>query len=186
METQAMFEKMTGGFEGKETKEKRERVLSEIEALGKELNNLKGREGIETIVQFFNAISAVQDSLDPSTTAEIRSYLQKKKKEAAEKFDDLCKHIANSGREKFGWNRTKKGEVVTEDKVYLGNISGLFTKSVDYWKGQKGEAKGGWGFSGMENLNAYDVVNNQAREFMQSHSGEMIEDINIINATRKG
>ncbi len=181
-----MFEKVTNVFENKETKERREKVLGDIETLGKELNNLKGKEGIETVVQFFNAVSMVEDSLDPNTTSEIRSYLQSKKKEAAEKFDNLCKHLSNAGREEFGWNRTKKGEIVTGDKVYLGNISGLFTKTVDYWKGQKNEAKGGWGYGGMENLNAYDVVNNQAREFMQSHSSEMIDDISAINATRKG
>mgnify|MGYP001576040143 CR=1 FL=1 len=49
-------------------------------------------------------------------------------------------------------------------------------------KDKKDEKKGGWGFSGMEHLNAYDVVSQQARQFMTSHTGPMIAILNNLQA----
>ncbi|TSC75385.1 MAG: hypothetical protein G01um101430_480, partial [Parcubacteria group bacterium Gr01-1014_30] len=82
--------------------------------------------------------------------------------EVLEKLRALQKYFENAGRDEYGWNRTKPGETVTADRVFLGNIYGLFTHPVPFWQQKKDEKKGGWGYSGMEHLNAYDVVSEQA------------------------
>ncbi len=82
---------------------------------------------------------------------------------------ELDNQFAAAGRAPFGMNRTKRNEPVTPEQVFLGNTSGLFTHPVSYWKQQRDEPKGGWGFSGMEHLNPYDVVSKQARDFMMNH-----------------
>jgi len=56
------------------------------------------------------------------------------------------------------------------------------TKNANIWKYNLIGGLNLW----QQRHDAYDVVNNQAREFMQSHSAEMIDDISVINATRKG
>jgi hypothetical protein len=71
-------------------------------------------------------------------------------------------------------------ETVTAEKVYLGNIWGLFTHPVSFWKQGKDEKKGGWGFSNMEHLSPYDVVSNQAASFMYSHIPPMIAIIDKL------
>jgi hypothetical protein len=78
-----------------------------------------------------------------------------------------------AGRSPYGWNRTEYGEAVTPEKVFLGNVYGLFTKTAEYWTKQKDSPKGGWGFSNMEHLNPYDVVGNQARLFIRHHASTM-------------
>ncbi len=90
-------------------------------------------------------------------------------------------HFVNAGRNKCGMNRTECGEAVTEDNVYLGDVWGLWTKTARFWRGQKDKPKGGWGYSGMEHLNAYDVVSDQAREFMIGHIGPMTRLIDELD-----
>lgn len=97
-----------------------------------------------------------------------------------EALEELQQHFINAGRDRYGWNRTNPGEKVTEDRVFLGNICGLFTHSVSYWKEKKDEKKGGWGFSGMDTLNSYDVVCKQAHQFMLSHTGPMLSSIQTL------
>ncbi|TSC75211.1 MAG: hypothetical protein G01um101430_534, partial [Parcubacteria group bacterium Gr01-1014_30] len=54
-----------------------------------------------------------------------------------------------------------------------------------FWQQKKDEKKGGWGYSGMEHLNAYDVVSEQARKFMASHIAPMVailDDLKVVAA----
>jgi len=75
--------------------------------------------------------------------------------------------ISNAGRCSIGWNRTKAGELATEDNVFLGNIDGLFTKPISFWRTRKGQ-------SGMGRP-AFEVVSEQAHAYMQN--GHTIIDI---------
>lgn len=145
-------------------------MLPMLQDVREKLSHLYKNPGIETIVQFFEIMSGLQDQ-DPILPL-IEECKKSNKPEVAqlkEKLETIRTHYNRAGREPYGWNRTQKGEPVTDEKVFLGNIYGLFTKTVAYWKTQKNEHKGGWGYKGMENLNAYDVVNCQAAEFMESH-----------------
>jgi hypothetical protein len=60
------------------------------------------------------------------------------------------------------------GEIVTlkldENTLKLGNIWGLWTFPVSYWKSKKDQPKGELGFTMWDHCNAYDVVLIQAKE----------------------
>lgn len=144
-----------------------------------------GDGGIREIVNFFNIVSFWYDRRE-----EFYSIMQKLEKlnvdgrfvQLITNIDLLHVHICNAGRCEYGWNRTTAGEIVTEDKVFLGNIFGLFTHPVSYWKQGKDEKKGGWGFTNMEHLNAYDVVSSQAENFIHSHLDMIVELVNKLDA----
>lgn len=85
----------------------------------------------------------------------------------------LDAHFENAGRSMGGMNRTSFGETVTEDRVFLGNIFGLHTKPISYWVTKKDEEKGGWLSPQMDHQNAFDVVSEQARRFVRSHTVPM-------------
>lgn len=140
------------------------------------------RDPLTEIVHFFDTVSRWHDrGVDDLIVAfEEANYGQYGY--VLNKLRKLQEHFEYAGRCEDGWNRTKRGETVTADKVFLGNAYGLFTHPVPFWKQKKDEKKGGWGFSGMEELNAYDVVSRQAQEFMTSHAGPMIAIINDLEA----
>ena len=85
----------------------------------------------------------------------------------------LDHHFVTTGRNPCGWNRTEYGEAVTPEKVFLGNVYGLFTRTAEYWAKEKDSPKGGWGYPNMEHLSPYDVVSNQARKFIRHHAATM-------------
>lgn len=133
------------------------------------------RDPLADIIRFFNFVSPWQDRGLRDVIAAFRDVNYGQYDDVLEKLKTLQLHFERAGRSKYGWNRTKPGETVTEDNVYLGNIFGLWTKTVRFWKERKNEPKGGWGFSGMEHLNPYDVVSEQARKYMETHIGPMWE-----------
>lgn len=139
-------------------------------------------DGVAAIVEFFNVISPVQDS-DP-VTATLKAFKvanwRGKYDSIIVKLEEIHTHIRNAGRDEYGWNRTRKGEMITDERVFLGNIYGLFTKTVAFWKATKDDEKGEFsGFSGMEHLNCYDVVSRQAASFIKSHLPvvDLIEEV---------
>lgn len=161
-----------------------------LTALNPELQQLRqalqraseSRDPLNEIVHFFDTVSKWHDRGIGDLIAAFEEVNYGQYDVVLEKLQTLQKHFVNAGRCEYGWNRTKRGETVTADKVFLGNIYGLFTHPVSFWKQRKDEKKGGWGFSGMEYLNPYDVVSQQARQFMDSHTGPMIAILNYLQA----
>lgn len=152
------------------------KLMPELREFANVIYRASRLESLDGIVTFFDQVSVWHDRSD-----EISSIIEKFKRanygqqynQIIENLSTLEAHFYNAGREQFGWNRTMSGEKVTEEKVYLGNIFGLFTHPVSFWKRKKDEKKGGWGFPNMEHLNAYDVVSRQARGFINSHVDSM-------------
>lgn len=142
----------------------------------------ESRDPLTEVVHFFDIVSKWHDRGINDIIAEFKEVNYGQYDEMLKKLRTLQEHFVNAGRCEYGWNRTKPGEPVTAEKVFLGNIFGLWTKTVAYWKNQKDEQKGGWGFPGMDDLNAYDVVSRQARQFMASHTGPMIIILNDLEA----
>lgn len=70
-------------------------------------------------VHFFNIIAQFQDK-HPDVLI-----LKNDKNE--ESLKALSKHLKNSGRDQYGWVRAKKGQPVTLENLYLGNIAGIWT-----------------------------------------------------------
>ena len=146
---------------------------------------------LDAIVEFFNVVSQWHDrqqEIGQSILA-LQEVNHGQYEELISQLQLLRNHACSAGRDAYGWNRTKKDEVVTDDKVFLGNIFGLFTLPVSKWKQGKDEEKGGWGFSGMEHLSPYDVVSNQALKFMRSHIQPICDIIdqleNCVEVRRK-
>jgi len=142
----------------------------------------ESRDPLTEIVHFFDTVSRWHDRGISDLIAAFEEVNYGQYNEVLEKLRTLQMHFANAGRCEYGWNRTKRGETVAADRIFLGNIYGLFTHPVPFWKQRKDEKKGGWGFSGMEHLNAYDVVSQQARQFMTSHAGPMIAILQAVAA----
>lgn len=154
--------------------------LAPLKAIYRDLFHLRGNLSVgvmnsysnplDRLVYFFDVVSKWHDR----GIGEIIQGLEQAGPRYAkflESVKTLQAHFDNAGRNQFGWNRTEEGEKVTADKVFLGNIWGLWTKPVSFWKDLKDEPKGGWGHSGevWKTLNAYDVVCQQAADFMNSH-----------------
>lgn len=95
-----------------------------------------------------------------------------------ENLQQLEHHIARAGRSEFGMNRTKPGERVTADVVFLGNIYGLFTHPVSRWQTGKNEAKDSW--MGLVDVNPYDVISDQARSVIRRCAPPLHEQVKAL------
>ena len=83
------------------------------------------------IVKYFNATATLDDNLGIITT-ELRE--QNKNDEFQNALKAFSAHVRNSGRDSSGYNRTKNGETVTTDNVFLGGDTGYApTKTVSHW-----------------------------------------------------
>jgi hypothetical protein len=71
------------------------------------------------LVRFFNATSKLQDNIALIKQVVLRSAPAKDRKDADNLLRLLEGVVDNAGRRKFGWNRTEKGENVTEDNVFI-------------------------------------------------------------------
>jgi len=192
-----MWEKTKGGMAMLKLKERVRSIFvdprKELVKIMPELNQLRGAlenavlggDPLNRIVEFFDAVSKWHDRglNDVIEVFEEVNYGQYDG--VLENLRTLQLHFVRAGRNECGWNRTKYGETVTSDKVFLGDICGLFTHPVSFWATRKDEEKGGWGFFSMLNssLNPYDVVSIQAQDFIVSHAPYMIDAINALVAT---
>jgi len=138
-------------------------------------------EPLNEIVIFFDEVSKVHDrGIDDLVSAFKDANYNGRYNDVLEKLEILQRHLVSAGRAQYGWNRTKPGQTVTEENVFLGNIYGLFTHPVRFWKRTKDEKKGNWGYPNMESLNSYDVVSIQARDFVRNHADGMIPIIDYL------
>ncbi len=162
------------------------KIMPELEQLRGALKRaVLGSDPLNRLVGFFDAVSKWHDRglNDVIELFEQVNYGQYDG--VIDRLQILQAHLVAAGRDEYGWNRTKYGETVTADKVFLGNICGLFTHPISFWATRKDEEKGGWGFASMakSNLNAHDVVCIQAQDFILSHAPFMIDAIDALAAT---
>jgi hypothetical protein len=165
-------------------------IMVELQELNRNLKIIGDQlDSLKAIVEFFDEVSKWHDRGLTDVLEEFTAANYKHRYDAIiGNLSALGKHFSNAGRDRYGWNRTEKGEVVIDSKVFLGNIYGLFTHSVGYWQRQKDAPKGGWGYSNMEHLNSHDVVSRQARGFMNSHIAPMaklIDELETATAAQR-
>jgi hypothetical protein len=129
------------------------------EKLERIMNNPQ-RDPLDTIVDYFNVTSPVDDLPFPNRTL-LQEYCWATQVKAVM---DLKEWIYNSGRDKHGWNRTQRGERVTADKVFLGNFDGIWTSNVTGFKRDKANGK----LTGLHK-DTYQKVQMQARRFMEAN-----------------
>lgn len=167
-------------------------LIPQLQQLKSDLTNNDTRP-LYGIVQFFDQVSAWHDRSDEigQLIVALQETNHGQHSELISYLETLRNHFCNAGRDLYGWNRTEKGETVTADKVYLGNIYGLLTYPASYWQKKENEPKGQWeggmwqGCSVVENKNSYDIVSDQARKFMESHTRPMCALIDWISQNVK-
>ena len=149
-------------------------LMPELLILHEELGRTSSLPPLDGIVKFFGLVSPWHDRGLGELIAEFDSVNKSKYVTMANLLGELNLHFVSAGRSRYGWNRTEKGETVTPEKVFLGDVYGLFTHPVSYWKKKKDERRDAWKGSLWETklagMNSYDVVSRQATSFMQSHA----------------
>lgn len=94
----------------------------------------------------------------------------------------LRMHVLHAGRALHGINRTKTGEVVTVNNVYLGNVYGLTTRPVAEWLHPSHKMP----LPGSTAQSAYGIVTKQAESFMESHIPSLIKLIDTLERVTEG
>lgn len=124
-------------FSSKKTIEKIQPQLKELEAEIKAIEAMDNK--VEAIVKLFQVISPIQDAGGFSQEIfDLKKHNRSGKLNSQiEALGVLQAHFYNAGRSEYGINRTAKGEEVTNEKVFLGNVFGIWTKTADYWLNEK-------------------------------------------------
>lgn len=140
----------------------------QLEDLVKKINHIidatREEDSLLFIVEFFKVTSILHDNIDEIHRMRVRQktwllpYTQDP--EAKKRRSNFCETIVKAGRSDHGWNRTRKGDAVTSDKVFLGNIFGINTKTVSYFESIKHTDK-----------ELYNIVCKQSYDFIKSYKG---------------
>lgn len=166
-----------------------ESIQPKIQNLEKEMREIDAMENkVEAIVKLFQIISPIQDA--GGFRWEI-FYLKKRNRNGKlnsqiEALEVLQAHFHNAGRSEYGINRTAKGEDVTTEKVFLGNVFGLWTKTAAYWLSEKSRLEKTFrpDVSGREKpvSNWYLINDYQCGGFVKSHTDGILEQIKVLKA----
>jgi hypothetical protein len=93
--------------------------------------------------------------------------------EASDKklFDELSRIAENLAPDEFGRNRsTEDNGIASFDNLYLGNVSGLFTKSLDFWVD-----------SAKTNAEVATIIGNQLSRWVNSNINAAIKKLSDNN-----
>ncbi len=146
----------------------------------------KENDKFSALISLFDLMSKMED--EKSFYNELR-FLEKRnnkkfetKKEALNK---LCFHIARCGRDKYGMNRTNYGEPVTAEKVFLGDIFGIFTLSLSQCFKDEKQLKQEKRYDLAKDSNNpptdwYLLHDHQAGSFVNTHTKESLEAISVL------
>lgn len=137
-------------------------LRSSLKALGSIPNDMRI---YDYAIHFFNIIATFNDKYSVSKNTFKRE---------SEKATLLAKHLGNAGRCSYGWVRSKKGEEVTLDNLYLGNVYGIWTKPARVFKDMPNDKY------------VQHAIQGQLYGFIESHRKPMIDLIdNILNNEEK-
>ena len=167
-----------------------ERIQPQLKALEAEMKVIEAMDNkVEAIVKLFQVISPIQDAGGFS-----QEIFNLKKHNRSGKFNSqiealgvLQAHFHKAGRSEYGMNRTAKGEEVTTEKVFLGNVFGLWTKTAAYWLGEKSKLEKTFRpdvSKDPENpaSNWYLINDYQCGGFVKSHTDGILEQIKVLKA----
>ena len=167
-----------------------ERIQPRIQVLEKEIQKISTMNNkVEAIVRLFQVISPIQDA--GGFGQEILD-LEKRNRNGKlnaqiEALEALQAHFHNAGRCEYGFNRTVKGEVVTAEKVFLGNVFGLWTKPAAYWLGEKERLEKTFRPDVSKNpenpASSWYLINDyQCGGFVKSHTDGILKQIALLKA----
>jgi hypothetical protein len=169
---------------------KMEKELAPLRELEEKIKNIDAMDNkVEAIVQLFQVISPIQDAGGFSQQIfEMKKRNRNGKlNQKIEALEVLQLHVRNAGRSEYGINRTAEGEEVTADKVYLGNIFGLWTKSAAYWLQEREKLESNFrpdvSKDPQHPVSTWYLINDhQAGGFVKSHTEGILEQISILKA----
>ncbi len=159
--------------------------LSQLERKIKEIEMIDNK--VLAIIELFRLISPLQDEGGFSQQIE-----EIKKNNKNGNFDGRIKalevlnlHIEKAGR--GAMNRTTKGETVSVDNVFLGNLYGLFTHSARYWLNKKKELEATYRPDISKDPNGpvsvwYLINDHQCGRFVDSHATGIKKQIKLLKA----
>ncbi len=110
-------------------------LISLVRDLNGIINNINYENCYDRVIQFFNLTSKLDDrwieiSQLPLKGWKFWSFKSKDRKQAEADRAFFFKEVKKAGRCPHGINRTERGEEVTKDNVYFGDIFGIFTRTV--------------------------------------------------------
>jgi hypothetical protein len=140
-------------------------LLPALRKLRKELSAISEvRDPLGAIVALFRTVSPWHDR--SHEIGELtKLFRQAGHQSVANRLEVLMKHFQNAGRDEYGMNRTKRGESVTPDKVFIGGVYGWNTLPVPRWKSLRSKHT-----SVVSNL-----INDEAARFTASHARPLIQ-----------
>lgn len=160
-----------------------------LKKLEKEVNAIDTMDNkVEAIVRLFQVLSPLhdEDGFNQEITL-LSKYASRKMRKQINALQILQMHVRHAGRCEFGMNRTQKGETVTPDKVYLGNLYGLWTKTADYWLSEKNrlenELRPDLSRNPERPVSTWYLINDcQCGTFVKSHTEGILEQLKILKA----
>ncbi|MBU3969002.1 hypothetical protein KJ991_02185 [Patescibacteria group bacterium] len=165
------------------------KIVPQLEKLQKQIKNVASMpNSVGAIVRLFQIISPLQDVGGFSQTMFI---LQAKNHGQLDKIigalNALQKHFENAGRCEYGMNRTQKGQPITPDDVWLGNVYGIWTNTAQYWLERQEELEKQFRLDLSKDpknpvTTWYCINNYQAGRFVKSHTDGILENIKILLA----
>ncbi len=155
-------------------------ILPELDSLKDSLASIAGlRDPLVGIVELMNIVSKWHDRGLSELISGFERVNYGQHDLTIMSLRSLNDNFAVAGRNYT--NTAPFGQKVTAKDVYLGNIFGLNTLSVESWqKCSKDEP--GYDFSG--GLNCHQVVSRQARQFVGQNANQMINIIKELRAVR--
>ena len=163
------------------------KIRNELDSLEKEMLEISKMDNkVEAIIRLFKVISPIQDNGGFSQTI---CELQKKNfgqlDQIISALEVLQIHFRRAGRYEYGMNRTKPGEEVTPEKVFLGNVFGFLTKPASYWLENQEECKkeirSDVSFKDRKDpVSTWDIINDQAKVFVESHTGGILKETAVL------
>jgi hypothetical protein len=163
-------------------------IYKQVMGLTREMETIQQMPNkIEAIVRLFQVISPIQDA--GGFKATLKQIQSKNYGQVSpiviEALETLQKHFENAGRCQFGINRTKVGQPVTADDVWLGNVFGLWTKTAAYWLGREEELKKEERLDISKDpnnpaTNWYCIHDYQAGGFVKSHTTGILDNLKVL------
>lgn len=113
-------------------------LLAKLDELSTAIDELPHKaDSLTALVELFQIVSPWHDRGMSETVAKLEKInFDNRYTETIRLLALLEDDFMAAGRYRHGWNRTEKGEAVTDQNVWLGNVCGLWTKTVAYWKTQ--------------------------------------------------
>jgi hypothetical protein len=158
-------------------------TLSSLERDMREISEMENK--VEAIIRLFQVISPLQDKSGFSTTIsalEDKNYGQLGTE--LEALQALQRHISNAGRDEGGMNRTKLGEPVTPEKVFLGGIQDIWTFPASHWLADQKKCEGeiiALTVDADRPVTTWTIIHDhQAGGFVESHTNGILEQIEVL------